>query len=83
MSGPGLAIRIIGEISKESGLIKLFTFEDKVWTVVCSGCLFYALLTTGDWTDGKYFDPIIDGTGLFDGIALFLFFIGIYRLYFK
>ena len=53
MSGPGLAIRIPGEISKESGLIKLSTFEDKVWTVICSGCLFYALLTTGDWTDGK------------------------------
>ena len=83
MSGPGLAIRIPGEISKESGLIKLSTFEDKVWTVICSGCLFYALLTTGDWTDGKYFDPIIDGIGLFDGIAVFLFFIGIYRLYFK
>ena len=83
MSGPGLAIRILGEISKESGLIKLSIFEDKVWTAICSGCLFYALLTTGDWTDGKYFDPIIDGTGLFDGIAVFLFFIGNYRLYFK
>ena len=83
MSGPGLAIRILGEISKESGLIKLSTFEDKVWTAICSGCLFYALLTTGDWTDGKYFDPIIDGTDLFDGIAVFLLFIGIYRLNFK
>ena len=73
MSGPGLAIRIPGEISKESGLIKLSTFEDKFWTVISAGCLYYALLTTGDWADGKYFDPIIDGTSLFDVLAVVLF----------
>jgi hypothetical protein len=64
-------------------LIKFSTFEDKVWTVICVGCFLYGLLTTGDWADGKYFKPIIDGTALFDGVAVVLFFIGIYRLYFK
>ena len=64
-------------------LIKISTFEDKVWTVICVGCFLYGLLTTGDWADGKYFKPFIDGTALFDGVAVVLFFIGIYRLYFK
>ena len=64
-------------------MIKLSAFEGKVWTVICVGCFLYALLSTGDWADGKYFNPIIDGTGVFDGITVFLFFIGIYRLYFK
>lgn len=64
-------------------LIKLSTIEDKVWTAICAGCFLYGLLSAGDWADGKYFQPIIDGTDLFDGVAVVLFFIGIYRLYFK
>ena len=64
-------------------MIKLSTFENKVWTVICVGCFLYGLFSAGDWVDGKYFDPIIEGTGLFDGVAVVLFFIGIYRLYFK
>ena len=63
--------------------MKLSTFEDKVWTVICAGCLLYGLLSTEDYADGKYFEPIIDGTGLFNGITIVLFFVGIYRLYFK
>ncbi len=70
-------------VEEGNPLIKLSTIEDKVWPAVCVGCFLYGLLSAGDWADGKYFQPIIDGTGLFDGVAVVLFFIGIYRLYFK
>jgi len=70
-------------VEEGNPLIKLSTIEDKVWTAICAGCFLYGLLSAGDWADGKYFQPIIDGTGLFDGVAVVLFFIGIYRLYFK